>query len=279
MNASLHTVLAASVSRLLKPLVRILIRHGIAYGTVTEWLRKVYVDTAFEELASQGQKATITNVSSLTGLTRKETKRLSELDDDALHAIDTRYNRAIRVISGWKDNSDFQTENGKPAELSIDTDTESPSSFAALVKKYSGDMTTVSMLDMLQAAQCIERIDGKVKLVKDAYIPQGENSSLEKLAILGTDTAELMSTISHNLAAPADQLLFQRKVSNTLLKTEDLEAFKTLAAKQSQELLEKLHHWLVQHEIDPDAKANDAHHTVALGIYYHEQPTKEDSAS
>jgi len=277
MNASVHTILAASVSRLLKPLVRILIRHGVAYGTASEWLRKVYVDTAFEELASQGQKATITNVSSLTGLTRKETKRLNELDDDALHSIDTRYNRAIRVISGWKDNSDFQTEDGKPAELSLDTD--SSSSFAALVKKYSGDMTTVSMLDMLQAAKCIELNNGKVKLIKDAYIPQGENSSLEKLTILGTDTAELMSTIGHNMIAPADQLLFQRKVSNTLLKTEDLELFKALAAKQSQELLENLHHWLVQHEIDPKSDASEKHHTVALGIYYHEQPTKEDTRS
>lgn len=277
MNTSIHTILAASVSRLLKPLVRILIRHGVAYGTASEWLRKVYVDTAFEELASQGQKATITNVSSLTGLTRKETKRLNELDDDALHAIDTRYNRAVRVISGWKDNSDFQTEDGKPAELSLDTD--SSSSFAALVKKYSGDMTTVSMLDMLQAAKCIELNNGKVKLIKDAYIPQGETSSLEKLTILGTDTAELMSTIGHNMIAPTDQLLFQRKVSNTLLKTEDLAAFKALATRQSQELLENLHHWLVQHEIDPKSDANEKHHTVALGIYYHEQPTKEDTRS
>jgi len=277
MNTSIHTVLAASVSRLLKPLARILIRHGVAYGTVTEWLRKVYVDTAFEELSSQGQKATITNVSSLTGLTRKEAKRLSELEDDALHAIDSRYNRAIRVISGWKNNSDFQTQNGKPAKLSLDTN--NPSSFAALVKQYSGDMTTISILDMLQAARCIELTDGKVKLIKDAYIPQGENSSLEKLAILGTDTAELMSTISHNLVAPTDQLLFQRKVSNTLLNTEDLDTFKALAAKQSQQLLENLHHWLVQHEIDPNAKANEAHYTVSLGIYYHEQPTKEETSS
>jgi uncharacterized protein YidB (DUF937 family) len=39
-------------------------------------VRQVYVEAAVDELKSRGQKQTITNISTLTGLNRKESKRL-----------------------------------------------------------------------------------------------------------------------------------------------------------------------------------------------------------
>ena len=66
MSESIQLVLANAILTLLKPLVRILLRNGVAYGSFAELAKKTYVDVAFEELAPPGKKQTISRVSALT---------------------------------------------------------------------------------------------------------------------------------------------------------------------------------------------------------------------
>ena len=75
MSKSLDKVLAAAVRQMMRPLIRILLRNGYAYGTLAEQLRQVYVQVAFHEFPSGEKKQTISRVSALTGLNRKEVKR------------------------------------------------------------------------------------------------------------------------------------------------------------------------------------------------------------
>lgn len=51
-------------------------------------------------------------MSALTGLTRKEVKRLHELDGEDYVAGQERYNRAVRVISGWMNDRRFSDVPG-----------------------------------------------------------------------------------------------------------------------------------------------------------------------
>jgi hypothetical protein len=51
MSRKYNKILFASILRLMRPLVRILLRNGIAYGTFSELVRKVYVDVAFQASA------------------------------------------------------------------------------------------------------------------------------------------------------------------------------------------------------------------------------------
>ena len=66
MGEKLQDTLNASVRRLLQPLVRILLRNGVAYGTLAGLIRQVYVDVAFKDFAPQGKKQTVSRVSALT---------------------------------------------------------------------------------------------------------------------------------------------------------------------------------------------------------------------
>ncbi|MGH1486065.1 MAG: DUF6502 family protein [Cellvibrionaceae bacterium] len=268
MNKKINAVIAASTFKILCQLIKILIRQGVAYGTFAEWARKAYADMAYDELTGNNKKATITSVSALTGLTRKETKRLNDLELTAMSGTSQRYNRAIRVISGWTEDTRFHNPEGKAASLPIES--THGSSFADLVKDYSGDMTTVAMLDLLLSAKCIEANENQVKLVKQAYIPQGAENSSEKISILGTDVSELLNTINHNLNHSQDKLFFQRKVSNTALSKDKVEAFKTLSSTKSQALLEELNHWLTDNEVDLAQSSSDPGQYVAVGIYYSE---------
>ncbi|MGD8937424.1 MAG: DUF6502 family protein, partial [Thiogranum sp.] len=98
MPDSVQQALTRALLTLLKPLVRILLRNGIAYGSFAELAKKTYVDVAFEAFAPTGKKQTVSLASAVTGLTRKETKRLHEMESPDPDSSEQRYNRAVRVI-------------------------------------------------------------------------------------------------------------------------------------------------------------------------------------
>lgn len=61
---------------------------------------------------------------------------------------------------------------------------------------------------------------GRLRLVRRAYIPQADDEA--KLDILGTDVADLISAIEHNLESKAEEPFFQRKVAYDNLPAEYL---------------------------------------------------------
>ena len=268
MSQQVHQALSAAVLRLLRPLVRVLLRHGMAYGTFAELARKAFVEEGFEQIAQSGKRASVSSVSALTGLTRKETKRLHEADDDDIDAAAQRYSRAIRVVSGWTSDAAYLDSHGEPLALPLDGES---GSFAALVKQFSGDIPTAAMLGVLQSAGTVAVVDQKVELRARAYIPRA--TPLEKLHILGDDTGELIESIEHNLEAAPDNLFFQRKVHNVSVREDALEDFRAFSNAQSQALLEQYHAWLSEHQIEDDT---DTAAYVAVGIYYLERKDQGD---
>ncbi|MGD8812541.1 MAG: DUF6502 family protein, partial [Thioalkalispiraceae bacterium] len=134
MTHTASKILSAAMLRLLRPLVRLLLRHGVSYGTFADLAKWVFVDVADKEFAVPGKKQTTSRVSVLTGLSRKEVARVQAIETPDDEAIEQQYNRAARVISGWVRDAAFNDLEGKPARLALDGE----NSFAALVKKYSG---------------------------------------------------------------------------------------------------------------------------------------------
>jgi len=268
MSRKLQDTLNASVRRLLRPLVRILLRNGVAYGTLAGLIRQVYVDVAFKDFAPQGKKQTVSRVSALTGLTRKEVKRLLEEDSHDAHDGQARYSRAVRVISGWLHDERFHSESGKPAVLPVDA---GQNSFALLVKEYSGDIPTMAMLTMLEEGGTVSVSKGRVRLVRHAYVPGGD--AIEKIKILGSDVYELISTIDHNLTAAADDLRFQRKVSYDCIDPAAVGKLKKMSFSKAQTLLEQLDKQYSGHVVEENDAGGGKY--ISLGIYFYEQDSEE----
>ncbi|HKJ09381.1 MAG TPA: DUF6502 family protein [Gammaproteobacteria bacterium] len=270
MSESAGKALSSALLTLLRPLVRILLRNGIAFGTFAELAKKTYVDVAFEEFAMPGKKQTLSRVSVLTGLTRKETKRLHELGGPDELGAHQRYNRAVRVISGWVNDPRYQDSRGKPATLPVEG---AAGSFAELVRRYSGDMPTQAMLEVLLSAGSVAREADHVELIRRAYVPGHDPA--DKIHILGTDVAELADTIDHNLTAGPAALRLQRKVSNDRVDPQAVVPFRALATERAQSLLEELDRWLTEHETHDNDTTRGRY--VSLGIYYYEQNNPEEN--
>lgn len=268
-----YNALISAIFRLLRPLVRLLLRQGIPYGAMADVVKQVYVDVAFEEFALPGRKQSVSRVSIITGLSRKEVARLRQMDVWDDHEAVQQYNRAARVISAWVREPEFHDASGHPSPLPIEGN---HASFSALVRRYSGDMPVRAILDELLRVRAVEQLeDGRIRLLARSYVPaQGE---VEKLEILGSDVTDLIATIDWNLHRPPTEAYFQRKVQYDNLPVEVMPTLRTLTRERSQALLEQLDLWMAgrDRDVNPTVQGSGRKRAM-LGIYYFEEDFRED---
>jgi hypothetical protein len=235
-----------AITRLLTPLVRVLLRHGVSLGLFNDLAKRIYVRVAEDEFPLAGRKQTTARVAVLTGLPRKEVAQLrTESMPAADDVFDARHNRAARVISGWMHDADFKDASGEAATLPL----EGESGFEALVRRYSGDIPARTVLDELVRVGTVETCeDGSVRLLQRGYIPDADTE--QKLHILGTDTRDLIATIDHNLNHGDQPPRFQRKVVYDNVPEEFVQAFSHLVTERGETLLAEFDQWLAQRDRD-----------------------------
>jgi len=268
MAEHIASTLSAALHRLLRPVARICLRNGLPYGAFTDVAKRVFVEVATEEFGLPGRKQSVSRVAVLTGLTRKEVSRIQELPPPDDTGAAERHHRAARVVSGWVRDPEFAEPGGWPAHLPLDGER---GSFAALVRRYSGDVPVRAILDELVRVGAAERLDdGKLRLLRPAYLPT--SGEADKLPFLGTDAADFIATIDHNLRARPEDAYVQRKVVYDNLPQDAVVALRPLAARKAQILLEELDRWLAPHDRDVNpAVAGDGRVRAGVGVYYFEE--------
>jgi len=268
-GSEISKALRQAVEAILRPLCRLLLRHSVSFDAFEELSKRVYVQIAHQEFQIPGKSASASRVAVLSGLTRKEVHRVLLEPSDIGSESFERYNRAIRVLTGWARDRDFCDSKAKPRLLPVEGDV----SFAALVKRYSGDMPVRAVLDELVHTGSVKlHDDGRLQLVSPGYVPH--HSVIDKLGMLGRDVAHLIETIDHNLQHGATDARLQRKVMYKAIPVSALPAFRTLSTRQSQALLAKLDSWLAEHDIGSN---NVDRVPVGLGIYYFEERLRADA--
>ena len=264
-----HTeALSIATLQLLRPLVRILLRNNVSHRAFADLAKRVYVEVANAEFGIPGKKQTVSRIAILTGLTRKEVQRLLMPASDSRSMAEKEYHRGSRVITGWLRDPKYGDGKGHPRPIPMEG---RGATFSALVKAYSGDIPVRAVLDELLRVGAVKQLkDGRICLVSRGYVPQ--NGSSEKLHVLGVDTADLISTIDHNINLRPTKPRFQRKVMYDNVPIEAAQEFRTLAAAEGQELLEKLDRWLAHRDRDTNpASKGTGRVRVGLGIFQFEE--------
>jgi hypothetical protein len=266
--------LSRAVERVLTALFRVLLRHGMSYTAFEGIARRVYVDVTLREFTIPGKKPSLSRASILSGLTRKEVQRLAaEIGAGAPPAqSSSRDNRAVRVLTAWTRDADFQDEQGQPRVLDPSDGT---SGFAALVRRHSGDMPVRAVLDELLRVGAVQRLaDGGLQLVQRAFVPRG---AADKIDVLGTEVADLVRTIDHNIAQGDADPRFQRRVMYHDVPPSLIAEFRKISATQAMALLVKLDGWLAAKTAAADAVPGTMNATneplvrLGMGIHYFEE--------
>ncbi|MFM7118804.1 MAG: DUF6502 family protein [Gammaproteobacteria bacterium] len=260
--------LLQAARRILRPLVRILLRNGVASDALSELVRKTYVDVAHEEFGLDGKRQTLARISVITGLNRKEVSRLLKLPPID-RADEVWWNRAAHVLAAWLRDDTFLDRKGDPLDLPF---TGEGPSFTELVRRHSGDMRPRSVADELLRVGAIERVDGRLRMTSRGYVPGAMAERI--IEILGMDTAELMETIDHNLQAEPDHRLVQLKVLSDNVPARHQREFNAYSARLSRNLLEELARWLSERDLGSDWSGDEPRLELGLGLYQINRPAR-----
>jgi hypothetical protein len=168
--------LQAPLARLLRPLVRLFIRSGITFPAICDLLRELYVNVAEYDFALSNKSQTDSRVSLLTGIHRKEVRRLRGAGAP-VSVAPVSLSRTSRIIARWLASPDFTDAAGRP--LPLPRVHERTPSFETLVESVTRDVRARAVLDEWLDRRLVEiDAEGRVVLLEAAYVPQGDDAQL-----------------------------------------------------------------------------------------------------
>jgi hypothetical protein len=166
--AKLHAPLA----RLLRPLVRLLIRSGITFPILAELLRELYVNVAEYDFALRGKEQTDSRVSLLTGIHRKEVRRLRGAGAP-VNTVPATISQTSRILARWLADPEFTGRDGRPLPLPRVAEPPQPS-FERLVASVTRDVRPRAVLDEWLDRKLVVLDDyDRAVLAEAAYVPRG----------------------------------------------------------------------------------------------------------
>lgn len=260
-----QNVLARSVKQMLKPLVRLMLRHGMPFQSFAQVAKRAYIEVAQEhEFAVPNKGQTKSRIALITGLTRPDVAEL--MSGDRLNQLPPaeRWNRAAAVLGGWATDRQYRDKNGKPKVLPI----RGPGrTFETLVRKYGADMPAVATLDELVRAESVERVKGgKVRMRSQFYIPETESEDL--LEYFGRAGARIIHTMVHNILDKNEPKFFQQEFWSRAIDPTDLDVVRVDLRKALKQNSKKMVNVLSEHEKLP---VEENHRTAGVGFYYFEE--------
>jgi hypothetical protein len=245
----------------LRPMARWLMRSGVTWKEFAELSREAFVHTAFEEFGIRGRPTNVSRVALLTGLSRRDVRRVrQEVADATVSAAEDSLNHASRVLSGWHMDADFLEPSGKPRALPARGE---GASVEMLLKRYAGDIPATALVKELLKSGSVERLDdGSYRAVRRYYMPrQMDGRAVERA---GSVVADLVTTVEYNLVRDAGELSrFEGRAQNRHVDRRNLPAFRALVEREAQGLLERVDEWLAANEA---GTAGDGTQPMRLGV-------------
>lgn len=262
------------------PVSRFLLRSGIGYKEFAQVCKSAFVQVATDDYGIRGRPTNISRVAVMTGLTRKEVKKLrNNRLGSAGDLWGANLSPRTQTLNHWHADADFCDEKGKPLDLPFSG--EFPS-FTDLVRRYAGDIPPGAMRTELKRSGAVTEMEGgKLRALSAVYIPyeldadfiNGWAFSLANLATTLTHNSSLRS--AKNEKERRSHARLERYVWATKLRKADVDAFKDMAVSRTEELLTQLNQWLINRESDAVHKSADSDKEAeparaGLGIYYFE---------
>jgi hypothetical protein len=269
-----HQALLRAIYKVLRPMARLLMRHGVSYKTFADIARHVFVDVAEEDFALEGRKPSNARTAVLTGINRKDIAKLKGRPHPLSAAGSDSPNPAARVITAWLNDARFHDGAGNPKPLLVEDQPVLPDSFTSLAKEYSSDVPVRALIDELLRIAAIVRDGDKVTLIANAYVPITDVQ--ENLRIFGTAAADLLNTMDHNIGREQPGPFLQRTVSYHNVSPQDLEEIRRRCREEGESLLLKVNEWLSEYEQKQNSQTpNTQTFRTGLGVYYIEGPSPD----
>ncbi len=269
--SDLRGTLIWAATEALHPIVRRLLEMGVPFGTLERSLRELFVRVAETDLAVPARRQTDSRIALITGINRKEVKRIRSTRPLRRAPRSFSINQATSLISRWLNDPETLDRRGKPVPLPYSA-ARGPS-FVKLARKLTGDLAPRVLLSELVRSGAVEvSKDNVVVLRGDSYVPKIEESGLR---ILGEDSAELVETILRNVFSQDGERLLQRKVYYDNLGSEAADRIRAEMRREGTRFLRRIDRLLSRYDRDRNPRAPGGERRyAALGLYFFETPYK-----
>lgn len=252
-----------ALQRLVRPLVRFLIAHSLTFPFISNLIRGVYVDVAVKEFPVAGKPQTDSRITLLTGVHRKDVKRLRTQRPRALRPTRAA-SLASQLIARWTMLPEYLDAHGQPTPLPRLAVPGGTPSFESLVRSVSTDIRPRVVLDEWLRLG-VARVDDedRVSLNVQAFIPPP--GSEEMTYYFGRNLHDHIAAAAHNMLGGAEPFL-ERSVNYNNLSAEAVAELTELAKRRGMEVLQELNARALRLQ-QRDSGQQGASHRINVGVY------------
>ena len=263
------SALVAALRRLLQPLVRLLTAQGITYPMLADLLKQVYVDVAVRDFRLNGAAPTDSRVTLLTGVHRKDVKRLRTPGAPQPEAMPEMVALGSQIAAVWTTRRDLRDRNGRPRPLPRLASQGGERSFEGLVASISKDIRARPLLDewLRLGVVKIDEAD-RVVLASGAFVPS--RGFDEKAFYLGHNLHDHIAAAAHNVQGEGPPFL-ERSVYYEGLDPASVAKLKELAEKGGMDTIQAVYSEAKEYE-PRDRKTANAKQRLTFGIYFYSEP-------
>lgn len=244
------------------PVARCMLRSGIGLREFSKISKIAFIKVATEDYGIRGRPTNISRVAVMTGLTRKEVKKLRNDDADNIEYLKFSSPPA-EVLSHWHTATEFLTHDAKPKILPFEGEAVS---FTSLVKLRAGDIPPGAMrTELLRVGAVEQNSEGMLEAKKRTFVPNGVDDRLVEglYAIWG-----LADTVSFNSnpVAPEDSR-FQQIAESYNIDPTVLPVLEQVARQKLQGYSDDFMNFLAENELNAAGADRDGI-TVGAGFYF-----------
>ena len=262
--------LVSAFWRLLRPLVRLAITRGVTYPALSDLLKSLFVEVADRDFALDGKAQTDSRLTLLTGVHRKDVKRLRA---ESTGMAEARMPRSVslgaQIAAAWSTRPGYVDAEGAPLPLPRTSAEEGGRSFEALVQSVSKDIRPRAVLDEWVRLGVVRvDADGHVHLDSAAFVP---GSGFEEMTFyLGQNIHDHLAAIGHNLGSGSERFL-ERCVHYDHVAPEALAELARLAEIHGMKALRAVN----ARAASPQTRGGDWR--MNFGIYFYAEPLERRS--
>jgi hypothetical protein len=254
-------------------MAKILLRFGIGFREFSEISKTAFVDVATRNYGLRGRPTNISRVAVMTGLTRKEVRRIRAKIEKGDQSIVVKTTPLSEILHRWHAEQEFLGTSGRPSVLPFSGEV---GSFSSLVKRFGGDIPPGAMRTELKRVGAIEEDeDGNLVVINRTVHPEGAHEKL--VAALVHAVYPLVSTIAHNVNPdrPSDSWAQMSAFSQSIRKT-DVPRLRRISYDRLSEVAESFDDLVMAYETLHDTDdVDDEKNTVAVGVFYFEEHDDE----
>ena len=219
--------LLKAARRLMRPLVRLMMQSGLTFPVLADSLRRLFVEIAINDLLTDTRARTDSRIRLLTGVHRKEIRRLREMPADTTEAPDI-VTLVSQIVARWVGAAPFIGGDGRPLPLPRTGSDGAGPSFDELVASVTSDVRPRAVLDdLLGHGVVFMDAEDRVQLNADAFIPRAGGE--EQLFYFARNLHDHVAAAVANISATGSSPFLDRSVHYDRLTPSQLDVLRDYA--------------------------------------------------